>query len=156
LIGHTDKVCPELYELDSDDVVRNWGIYLKPAAHRIGTAATNRWLQDPIPATMSPQNNTVDGAFAAQNPTAAGTETVPSFYDRMHVVHSQLIAIKHDVLVAHITAKAKQGTGASLSCQMHFLPSSSIGNSTSSLLPNRPLVLGLPAASPTHAGSDDS
>jgi len=155
-IGHTDKVCPELYELDSDDGFRNWGIYLKPAAHRIGTAATNCWLQDHIPATVPPQNNTTDGAFAAQNPTAAGTETVPNFNDRMLVVQSQLTAIKHDILAAHIAAKAKQGTGASLSCQMHFLPSSSTGNSTLSLLPNRPLVLGLPAASLTHAGSDDS
>ena len=74
----------------------------------------------------------------------------------MLAVQSQLTAIKHDVLAAHISAKAKQGACASLSCQMHFLPSSSTGNSTSSFLPNRPLVLGLPAASLTHAGSDDS
>jgi len=38
VIGHTDKVCPELFELDSDDGVRNWGPFLKPASHRVGTA----------------------------------------------------------------------------------------------------------------------
>jgi hypothetical protein len=30
LIGHTDKVCPELFELEADDGVRNWGVDLKP------------------------------------------------------------------------------------------------------------------------------
>ena len=145
-----------MYELDSDDGVRNWGVYLKPAAQRFGTAATNRWLQDPIPATMPRQNNTDDGGFAAQYTTAAGTDTVPNFNDRMLAVHSQITAIKHDVLASQNAAKAKQGTCASLTCQMHFLPSSSTCNSSSSLLPNRPLVLGLPAASFTHAGCDES
>jgi hypothetical protein len=40
VIGHTDKVCPELFELESDDGIRNWGPYLKPAQQCIGTAAT--------------------------------------------------------------------------------------------------------------------
>jgi len=44
VIGHTDKVFPELFELDSDDGVRNWGPFLKPASHKLGTSATNRWL----------------------------------------------------------------------------------------------------------------
>ena len=44
LIGHTDKVCPELFELESDDGVRNWGADLKPVTQRIGTTTTNRWL----------------------------------------------------------------------------------------------------------------
>jgi len=56
VLGHTDKFCPELFELDSDDGVRNWGPFLKPVSQRIGTAATNRWLQDPIPAVIPPQN----------------------------------------------------------------------------------------------------
>jgi len=67
---------------------------------RFGTAATNRWLQDPIPATMPCQNNTDDGGFAAQYATVAGTDTVPNFNDRMLAVHSQITAIKHDVLAA--------------------------------------------------------
>jgi len=57
LIGHTDKVCPELFELDADDGIRNWGADLKPISQRIGIAATNRWLHDPIPATMPPHTH---------------------------------------------------------------------------------------------------
>jgi len=41
LIGHTDKVCPELFELDADDSVLNWGDDLKLVSQRIGTAATD-------------------------------------------------------------------------------------------------------------------
>ena len=55
VLGDTDKVCPELFKHDSDDGVCNWGPYLKPASQKIGTAATNRWIHDPIPATMPRQ-----------------------------------------------------------------------------------------------------
>jgi len=50
-------VCPELFELDADDGIRNWGADLKPISQRIGIAATNRWLHDPIPATMPPHTH---------------------------------------------------------------------------------------------------
>ena len=70
VLGHTDKGCPEFFELDSDDDVCNWGPYLKPASQRIGAAATNRWLQDPIPATI-PQQNQGDGAAPVGRTTAA-------------------------------------------------------------------------------------
>jgi len=42
-------VCPELFELDADDGIRNWGADLKPT---VGIAATNCWLHDPIPALL--------------------------------------------------------------------------------------------------------
>jgi len=41
LLGHTEKVCPDLFELDSDDDVRNWGTNLKSVSHRVGTTTTN-------------------------------------------------------------------------------------------------------------------
>lgn len=105
---------------------------------------------------MPRQNNTVDGASAARNTTNVGTETVPNFNDMMLVVQSHITTIKHDLLAAHNAAKAKQGTCASLSCQMHFLPSSSTCNSSSNLLPNRPLVLVLPTVSFQHVRSSES
>jgi hypothetical protein len=156
LLGHTDKVCPELYELDSDDGVRNWGIYLRPAAQRVGTAATNRWLQDPIPATMSQGNNTASGGFDASNATAAGAAAVPNFNDRMLAFQIQITAIKHDMLAVQTAAKMKQGIGTGFSGKLHYLPSSSTCNSTSSLLSNQPVVLGLPAVPITHVGCDES
>ena len=139
LLGHTDKVCPELFELDADDGVRNWSAYLKQDTQRFGTVATNRWLQDPILATVPRQTNVVGG-------NAAGTMPTPSFHDRMDDVQSQITVIKHDVLAAQHAAKTKHDACISSSCPVLFLPSSSIGNLASNLLPSRPLVLGLPAA----------
>jgi hypothetical protein len=83
VIGHTDKVCPELFELESDDEVRNWGLYLKPMSQRIGTAATNRWLQDPIPAAVPTNTNGATVVPAGRDTPAEGTCTVTSFNDRM-------------------------------------------------------------------------
>jgi hypothetical protein len=49
LLGHTDKVCPELFEINSNDGVHSWGPDLKLVVRCVRTAATNKWLQDPIP-----------------------------------------------------------------------------------------------------------
>lgn len=75
-------MCSDLFELEYDDGVRNWGAYLKPASQRIGIAAANGWLHDPIPVNVPRQNNTADGASAARNTTNVGTKTVPNFNDR--------------------------------------------------------------------------
>jgi len=86
IIGHTDKVCPELFELDSDDGIRNWGPYLKPVSQLIGTAATNRWLQNPIPLTVSRQTQADAAAQGGRNIGAAGTGNLTTSNDQMHVV----------------------------------------------------------------------
>jgi hypothetical protein len=99
VLGHTDKVCPELFELKADDGVRNWGAYLKPNLQRIGTAATNRWIQDPIPVAVPRHTNVVAAASVGRNVTAEGV-LVPSFNDRMVAVQNQITAIKHDGLAA--------------------------------------------------------
>ena len=83
VIRHTDKVCPELFELDSDDEVHNWGSYLKPASQRIGTAVINRWLQDPIPAAMPQQTHGATAAPVGRDTSAKSTSTVTSFNDHM-------------------------------------------------------------------------
>jgi hypothetical protein len=148
LLGHTDKVCPELYELDSDDGVRNWGADLKPVSHKIGTAATNRWLQDPIPASVPRQTNAAGGANAVPvgcDIPAAGTGTPTSFNDRMLAFQNQLTAMKQDVIAAQNAAYAKKGNGSNSACKVQLLASSSTGNSASNMLPDRPIVLGLPA-----------
>jgi len=145
IIGHTDKTCPELFELEADDGIRHWGPYLKPAAHRIGTAATNRWLQDPIPPTV-PRQTTVDATVpAGRDTTDAGTGNLTNFNDRMLAFQHQLTAMKQDVLAAQNAMIVKKGNSSNSACKVHLLPSSSTGTSASSLLSARPLVLGLPA-----------
>ena len=47
LLGHTDKSCPRLFEMEEDDGVRGWGEFFRPIDRRMGTATTNVWLQDP-------------------------------------------------------------------------------------------------------------
>jgi hypothetical protein len=74
----------------------------------------------------------------------------------MIAVQSQLTAIKHDVLAAQVAAKAKHGSGASGSCQVHLLPSSSTGNSASNLLSDGEFVLGLAAGPFLNAGCEES
>ena len=147
MLGHTDKVCPELFELNSDDGVRNWGVFLKLVPQRIGTAATNRWLQDPIPTTMPSNNQHPESVPAGHNNNPGGTMHLPNLNERMLVVQSQITSIKHGMLAVQTAAQAKQAAGASSSCQIHLLPSSSTATSASNLLQRLQLVLGLPAAS---------
>jgi hypothetical protein len=42
LLGHTDKNCPKLFDMDHDDGTRGWGENLRPLITRIGTSATNK------------------------------------------------------------------------------------------------------------------
>jgi len=146
VLGHTDKTCPELFELEADDGVRNWGVFLKPTAQRIGTAATNRWLQDPIPATMPRNNHPSAHVPADRTNSSGGTVPVPNFNERMLAMQSQISAIKHDMLAVQTASQAKHAVGASALCHFQFLASSSSAASASNLIMGRQLVLGLPAA----------
>jgi hypothetical protein len=49
MLGHTDKSCVKLFDMEVDDGTRGWGENLRPLVKRMGTAATNKYLQDPIP-----------------------------------------------------------------------------------------------------------
>jgi len=155
VIWHTDKVCPDLFELDADDGVRNWGPSLKPASHRVGTAATNRWLQDPIPAAIPQHTQGAAAASAGRDLHGEGISNTTNFHDRMAAFQTQLTAMRHDVLTAQNSVLAKRGNGAHAICKVNLLPSSSTGTSASNLLQDRPLVLGLPAA-PFSSESDAS
>lgn len=53
--------------------------------------------------------------------------------------------MKQDVLAAQNAVLAKKGNGVNSVCKVHLLASSSTGTTASSLLPDRPLVLSLPA-----------
>ena len=89
MIGHTDKVCPELFELEADDGVHNWGADLKPITQRIGTAATNCWLQDPIPASMPQQNHQQGVVPVGRDKATVGVGNSANFNDRMLAFQSQ-------------------------------------------------------------------
>lgn len=142
-------MCPNLFELDSDDGVRNWGIELKPVTTRIGSASTNKWLQDPIPDVMPNQNNFQAGSSAGRTTIDASVVNLNNFNDCMLVVDN---AIKHDVLAAQTAMQAKHDTGG-VGCQIQLLPSSSTRTSASNLHQGHSIVLGLPAAPFTFTGA---
>lgn len=124
LLGHTDKVFPDLFELESDDGVRNRGPDLKPNAAHIGSAANNKWLQDPIPFAVLRHHAAAGVSTADRNPPPCGAVNAVNFSDHMLAVDNQISALKHDLLAAQNLAKAKHGSDA---CQIQFLSSSSTG-----------------------------
>jgi hypothetical protein len=69
LLGHTDKTCPNRFEMEEDNDIRGWGEWLKPVVRRLGTAATNIWLQDPIPQRLQRDNSVQE---MGQHVSAAG------------------------------------------------------------------------------------
>lgn len=74
----------------------------------------------------------------------------------MTAFQTQLTAMRHDVLAAQNVVFAKKGNDVNFVCQVHLLPSSSTGTSVSNLLPDRPLVLRLPATPLSSDNIDDA
>jgi len=63
--------------------------------------------------------------------------------------------MRHDVLATQNAVLAKNGNSVNYACKVHLLPSSSTGTTTSNLLPDHPLVLGLPASPFSSESADD-
>jgi hypothetical protein len=120
LLGHTDKVCPELFELDADDGVRNWGPELKPTATRIGSAANNKWLQDPIPSVVPRQNPHASMFHADRTFPAGGVTSAVTFNDRMLAVDSQICALKMISLLLRTWPKRNMVLLATAPLQCNF------------------------------------
>jgi hypothetical protein len=49
ILRHTDKACPKLFDMESDDgSLYIWGGNLHHFVRRMGAVASNKWMQDPI------------------------------------------------------------------------------------------------------------
>ncbi|MCH88761.1 hypothetical protein A2U01_0009653, partial [Trifolium medium] len=59
VVGHTDKKCSKLFELEVDDGVRGWGNDIKPEIRR-GGATMNKWLKE-NPAAQQRKSNDING-----------------------------------------------------------------------------------------------
>ncbi|XP_024630605.1 uncharacterized protein [Medicago truncatula] len=137
LLGRTDKVCPQLFELDFLDGVREWGIDLRPSVLHVGTVATNRWLQDPIP-NVVPHTNDMSGGTQH----AVGSSSLSNLGGRLEAVHNEISAIKQGILVAQNNVQVKNGKTTVDVHLNHSFPTSS-ANVTA--VARHQLVLGLPA-----------
>jgi hypothetical protein len=157
LIGHTDKVCPNLFELDSDDGVRECGVELRPNVHRIGTAATNRWIQDPIPNVVPQTGGNSSGTqSAATNISIESTYDMSNLGGRFTVVHHEISTIKHGILVAQKSVLSKNGKATSAVHINHAFPSSSSCLPAAGSQFFKPIVLGMPAATLSLTGPEDN
>jgi hypothetical protein len=157
LLRHTDKNCPKLFEMEHDDGVRGWGETLRPLVNRMGTAATNKYLKDPIPSR--PQNASDIGTgsqFAAASNNANFPTTTPAasnFDGRIIAVQKEISAIKSGILIAQkqaIVKSGKQPIGAS-SAHNSMVLSATPSPADCTNPQHRPVVLGLLAE--THAQS---
>lgn len=63
-LGHTDKTCSRRFDMEEDDGSSGWGEWLRPVIRRMGSAATNIWLQDPIPSRVQQDQQVAAAGFS--------------------------------------------------------------------------------------------
>jgi 14-3-3 protein epsilon len=148
LLGHTDKNCPKLFDMDHDDGTREWGESLRPLTSRIGTSATNKYLKDPIPSRPHtvPTNGTGTQAAAATNFTP--NVSIPNsgnFDGRIVAVQKEISAIKSGILSAQKQALVKAGKISHEASSSHIvvMPSATPPLVDNTTVRHRPIVLGL-------------
>jgi hypothetical protein len=145
IIGHTDKNCTKLFEMEQDDGVREWGEHIRPVVNRMGTAATNKYIKDPIPSRSYSAAEVSAGTQAGATGSTPSQPAPSNFDGRITAVQREISAIKSGILCAQKQATAKTGKnliGASSSQAARELPvtPSLIGCTNSQ---HRPVVLGL-------------
>jgi hypothetical protein len=148
VLGHTDKVCPKLFELEHDDGTRGWGDTIRPLIKRVGTAATNKYLQDPIPSRpqgASGSNTRSHADFSNDIPHATSSPAAGNLDGRIIAVQKEISAIKSGILSAQKQALTKAGRIQTGAASSH---TPSVSSVLPSLLENnteqpRPVVLGL-------------
>jgi hypothetical protein len=148
VLGHTDKNCNKLFDIDHDDGTRGWGENLRPLITRVGTSATNKYLKDPIPSR--PQNMSASGTGipSAAAPTVTPHDSTPisvNLDGRIVAVQKEISAIKSGLLIAQKQAMVKAGkltheASPSHTAALTFATSSPAVCDTAR---NRPIVLGL-------------
>jgi hypothetical protein len=112
VIGHMDKSCPKLFDLDHDDGTRGWGENIRPLIKCMGTTATNKYLQDPIPSrphTASGNSTGSQSTFSQEYVQTPAPPAASNFDGRIVAVQKEISAIKSGILIAHKQALVKSG-----------------------------------------------
>jgi hypothetical protein len=161
LLGHTDKNCPKLFDMDHDDGVRGWGESIRPLITRMGTSATNKYIKDPIPSR--PQNVS---SFGTGTPSAAAPSATPhasapisvNLDGRIVAVQKEISAIKSGILIAQKQAMVKAGklTHEASSSHNAVLPFATPPPAECDIVRHRSVVLGLLAEPHIQVQGDDS
>jgi hypothetical protein len=148
LIGHTDKNCTKLFDMDHDDGTREWGESLRPLISRMGTSATNKYIQDPIPSrphAVSVNGTGTQAAAATGFKPNASTPNSGNFDGRIVAVQKEISAIKSGILSAQKQALVKAGKNSHEASSSHIvvMPSAAPSPVDSTIARHRPIVLGL-------------
>jgi hypothetical protein len=160
LLGHTDKGCPKLFDMEIDTGVRGWGDNLRPLIRQMGTAATNRYLQDPIPSRPHTASDFGTGTQSAQTYSAIAPHSSPTasnFDGRISAVQREISAIKSSILSAQKHAIVKSGRSLIGTSSSHIssLPPTAPALLGCSNTQHRPVVLGLMAEAQNQPNGED-
>jgi 14-3-3 protein epsilon len=161
LLGHTDRNCPKLFDMDHDDGVRGWGESIRPLITRMGTSATNKYIQDPIPSRPQNMSSFDTGSPSAAVPNANSHVAAPNSVTldgRIVAVQKELSAIKSGILIAQKQALVKAGklTYEASSSHNVVLPFATPPPAESDMVRHRSVVLGLLAEPHIQVQDDDS
>jgi hypothetical protein len=112
VLGHTDKNCPKLFDMEQNDGVRDWGDNIRPLIKRMGTTETNKYLQDPIPSRSQFATGSGSGTQGASSLDTTNPHSTPATSNldgRLIAVQKEISAIKSGILNAQRQALAKSG-----------------------------------------------
>jgi hypothetical protein len=160
VLGHTDKDCTKLFDMEQDDGVREWGDNIRPIIKRMGTAATNKYLQDPIPSRsqfVTGSGSGTQGVSSHDTTNSHPTPAASNLDGRLVAVQREISAIKSGILTAQKQALAKSGRNLFGVGPSHIplVSTDSSSLAVSNMSQSQPVVMGL-LAEPTIQPQGDN
>jgi HAMP domain-containing protein len=148
VLGHTDKDCTKLFDMEQDDGVREWGDNIRPLIKRMGTAATNKYLQDPIPSRsqfVTGSGSGTQGVSSHDTTNSHPTPAASNLDGRLVAVQREISAIKSGILTAQKQALAKSGRNLFGVGPSHIplVSTDSSSLAVSNMSQSQPVVMGL-------------
>jgi hypothetical protein len=160
VLGHMDKDCTKLFDMEQDDGVREWGDNIRPLIKRMGTAATNKYLQDPIPSRsqfVTGSGSGTQGVSSHDTTNSHPTPAASNLDGRLVAVQREISAIKSGILTAQKQALAKSGRNLFGVGPSHIplVSTDSSSLAVSNMSQSQPVVMGL-LAEPTIQPQGDN
>jgi 14-3-3 protein epsilon len=160
LLGHTDKNCPKLFDMDHDDGSRGWSESIRPLTSHQGTSATNKYIKDPIPSRPHAASANNAGTKAAPVSTFHQAKSAPfsgNLDGRIVAVQKEISAIKSGILIAqkHAMVKAGKLSNEASSSLAAMLPSATPQQAVSTTDQQHSAAFGLLPEAPTKGEGTD-
>jgi hypothetical protein len=139
------------------------GENIHPLVKRMGTAATNKYLQDPIPSHPHSASGSATGSgsgsqtgFSHAAPYTSSPSTAGNLDGRLIAVQKEISAIKSGILSAQKQALVKSGRNINVAgpSNTSITPTASPPLLVGNKIQTRPVVLGLLAETPSQPQGD--